>query len=65
MMGKREWMFPDAELPPMGSNPEMFGHESIGEITMRPWKFACIGRIESRLRSRRLKSRPDVCDVCG
>ena len=29
MMGKREWMFPDAELPPMGSNPEMFGHESI------------------------------------
>lgn len=29
MTGKREWLFPDGELPPMGDNPELYGHESI------------------------------------
>ncbi|GHU75613.1 hypothetical protein AGMMS49992_19950 [Clostridia bacterium] len=29
MYGKRNWFFPDAELPPMGMDPEVYGHESI------------------------------------
>ncbi len=29
MAGKRNWYFADAELPPMGGDPEVFGHESI------------------------------------
>lgn len=34
MAGKRIWYFPDAELPPMGADPDIFGHESI--IVMNP-----------------------------
>jgi len=29
MYGKKDWFFPDAELPPRGTNPELPGHESI------------------------------------
>ena len=29
MTGKREWYFPDAEVPPMGMDTEVYGHESI------------------------------------
>ncbi len=29
MYGKKNWFFPDAELPPKGTNPELPGHESI------------------------------------
>ena len=29
MSGKKEWFFPDAELPPRGGDGELFGHESI------------------------------------
>ncbi len=29
MTGKKEWMFPDAELPPMGDREDLYGHESI------------------------------------
>lgn len=29
MTGKREWMFPDGELPPMGDRADLYGHESI------------------------------------
>ena len=34
MHGKRNWFFPDAELPPMGEDREIFGHESI--IVLNP-----------------------------
>lgn len=29
MYGKKDWFFPDAELPPRGANPDLPGHESI------------------------------------
>ena len=29
MYGKKDWFFPDAELPPRGTNPDLPGHESI------------------------------------
>ena len=29
MAGKKNWYFPDAELPPKGIDEELFGHESI------------------------------------
>ena len=29
MAGKRNWYFPDAEVPPMGADAEVYGHESI------------------------------------
>lgn len=29
MYGKKHWFFPDAEQPPVGTNPELPGHESI------------------------------------
>ena len=29
MFGKKDWFFPDAELPPKGTNPELPGHESL------------------------------------
>ena len=29
MYGKKDWFFPDAELPPKGTNPDLPGHESI------------------------------------
>jgi len=29
LAGKKSWYFPDAELPPKGSDPEVFGHESV------------------------------------
>ena len=29
MYGKKDWFFPDAELPPRGGNPDLPGHESI------------------------------------
>ena len=29
MDGKTKWYFPDGELPPMGDDPEVYGHESI------------------------------------
>lgn len=29
MFGKKHWFFPDAELPLMGANPDLYGHESI------------------------------------
>lgn len=29
MFGKKHWFFPDAELPLMGDNPDLFGHESV------------------------------------
>ena len=29
MYGKKDWFFPDAELPPQGTNPDLPGHESI------------------------------------
>ena len=29
MDGKLRWYFPDGELPPMGDDPEVYGHESI------------------------------------
>ena len=29
MYGKKNWFFPDAELPPKGTNAELPGHESI------------------------------------
>lgn len=27
--GKKSWYFPDAEIPPAGDDPELFGHESL------------------------------------
>lgn len=29
MKGRKEWLFPDGELPPMGENPDLYGHESV------------------------------------
>lgn len=29
MYGRKDWFFPDAELPPKGMNPDLPGHESI------------------------------------
>lgn len=29
MIGKKRWYFPDAELPPMGADPNIYGHEAI------------------------------------
>jgi len=29
MYGKKHWFFPDAELPHMGPNPDLYGHETI------------------------------------
>ncbi len=29
MRGKRIWYFPDAEVPPRGNDPEVYGHESV------------------------------------
>ena len=29
MKGRKEWLFPDGELPPMGADPNLYGHESI------------------------------------
>ena len=29
MYGKKDWFFPDAELPPRGAHPDLPGHESI------------------------------------
>ncbi len=34
MNGKKVWFFPDAEIPPHGGNPEIFGHESV--IVLNP-----------------------------
>ena len=34
MAGKKIWYFPDAELPPKGSDPKLYGHESI--IVLNP-----------------------------
>ncbi len=28
MYGKKDWFFPDTQLPPAGGDPELFGHES-------------------------------------
>ena len=28
MYGKKDWFFPDAELPPRGTHPDLPGHES-------------------------------------
>lgn len=36
MDGKKRWYFPDGEAPPMGDDPEVYGHESI--IVMNPNK---------------------------
>lgn len=29
MAGKTNWYFPDGEIPPKGSDPEVYGHESV------------------------------------
>ena len=29
MDGKTKWYFPDGEIPPMGDDPEVYGHESL------------------------------------
>ena len=29
MPGRKEWFFPDAELPPRGEDAALFGHESV------------------------------------
>ncbi|MEG0767326.1 MAG: sensory rhodopsin transducer [Clostridia bacterium] len=29
MAGKLHWFFPDAEIPPMGADAQLFGHESL------------------------------------
>ncbi len=34
MYGKKDWFFPDAELPPRGTPPELPGHESV--IVLNP-----------------------------
>jgi len=34
MAGKKNWYFPDAELPPKGDDVELFGHESV--IVLNP-----------------------------
>ncbi len=34
MYGKKDWFFPDAELPPRGTHPELPGHESV--IVLNP-----------------------------
>ena len=34
MDGKTKWYFPDGEIPPMGSDPEVYGHESL--IVLNP-----------------------------
>ena len=34
MAGKKNWFFPDAELPPRLSNPDLPGHESV--IVLNP-----------------------------
>lgn len=36
MVGKKRWYFPDAELPPMGSDSIVYGHEAI--IILNPNK---------------------------
>ena len=36
MFGKKNWFFPDAELPPMLNNPDLPGHESV--IVLNPNK---------------------------
>ncbi len=38
MSGKKEWFFPDAELPPRGDDSELFGHESF--IVLNPSREA-------------------------
>ena len=34
MYGKKDWFFPDAELPPRGTHPDLPGHESV--IVLNP-----------------------------
>ncbi len=34
MDGKKKWFFPDGEIPPMGNDPEVYGHESL--IVLNP-----------------------------
>ena len=29
LAGKKKWYFPDAEVPPMGADADVYGHESI------------------------------------
>jgi len=29
MTGRKEWLFPDGELPPMGADKNLYGHEAI------------------------------------
>ena len=36
MAGKKNWYFPDAELPPKGDGTELFGHESIILLNPNP-----------------------------
>lgn len=34
MDGKKKWYFPDGEIPPMGDDPDVYGHESL--IVLNP-----------------------------
>ncbi len=43
MLGRREWFFPDAELPPRGTGEELFGHESF--IVLNPNREAAEVRL--------------------
>lgn len=43
MFGRREWFFPDAELPPRGEDASLFGHESF--IVLNPNKTDAVVRI--------------------